>query len=138
MTACVLIIQKNSWYSPLLIWYSCFLIYTSIIQRANDLLKEQLYKDYDVVYFQNANSRVVTDYNNNKNNYFKNSNTIPDNTMKWVVVSRSGSYLSCYFLLWAPGVHHSHSYMHLIYDIHVYSYCACIYIVILKIVNNCN
>ena len=33
----------------------------SIIQRGNDLLKEQLhvYKGYNVVYFQHANSHVV-------------------------------------------------------------------------------
>ena len=39
--------------------YSCFLIYTSIIQRGNDLLEEQLYEDYYVAYFPNVNSWVV-------------------------------------------------------------------------------
>ena len=35
------------------------LFLASIIQRGNDLLKEQLYKDYDVAYFQHANSHMV-------------------------------------------------------------------------------
>ena len=40
-------------------YVSCFLIYTSIIPRGDDLLEEQLCKDCDVAYYQHANSRMV-------------------------------------------------------------------------------
>ena len=49
---CVCLKSKELLAQSIMNMNSCFLIYTSIIERGDDLLKEQQYEEYDMAYFQ--------------------------------------------------------------------------------------